>query len=530
MAVSRSAHESSFASPGLAETFQRERRGIFVLVGLALWTALILTVTQDPLQAAFPMVLVAAIWVIAKARRIYLILALFALYQVVGIAPMTIEGSPKPWNPPLLPVYRFMTAQLPIRMSGLELCYMGLFAIAIIRGLLGIRIDTEKRQSTSRLLYLALLTIFGGIIWLEVRGILRGYADVRQTLWQFHGLVWLAGLPMFLASSTRDAREARIYAYMFTGAAMAKIAWGVYLFATVAWPYGVAPESMTGHEDSIMYVMCLFFWISAAVHKPSKAAVWRLLFFGGWILYGMALNNRRIAYVGLGVGLLTLYLLLKGPMKRAATKNMLRALPFIVVYLAIGANRPRGIFKPASMIMSVGKQKDASSQTRDIENFNLIQTLRPHMFAGSGWGYEYNEVVKADDISKFFPQYRYIAHNSILWLVSIGGMIGFAILWIPFSVAMFMGMRAYRMADDWQDKVAASTAVAVMGMFIVQAWGDMGTQGMLCGQVIATALMVIGKLAYSTGAWPTGIKIFGETPAPRPQRIPRTAPRPPQVA
>ena len=529
MAVSRSAHEPSFATPGLAETNLRERRAAYGLIGFGLLTALLVVVTQDPIAAAVPMVLVAAGWVIARTRRLYLILGLFCIYQVIGIVPLRLEGSPKPWNPPLYPLYLFFTSQLPIRMSGLELCYMGLFAIAIIRGVLGVRIDTERRESTSRLFYLAMLTILGGVMWLEVRGILRGYADIRQTLWQFHGLVWLAGLPMFLASSVRDAREAKVFAYVFTFSAMAKIAWGVYLFATVAWPYGVAPESMTGHEDSILYVTCLFFWISVAVHKPSKAAVWRLVFLGGWVLYGIALNNRRIAYVGLGVGLLTLYLLLKGPMKRAATRNMLRALPFIVVYLAIGANRPRGIFKPAAMIMSVGKQKDASSQTRDIENFNLIQTLKPHIFAGSGWGYEYNEVVRADDISKFFPQYRYIAHNSVLWLVSIGGMIGFAILWIPFAVAMFMGMRSYRMAEDWQDRVAASTAVAVLGMFIVQAWGDMGTQGMMSGQVICVALMVIGKLAYSTGAWPRGTKIFGEKAPPNPHVPRRAVSRSPQV-
>jgi hypothetical protein len=521
VAVSRSAFEPPFASPGLEAANLRERRAAYGLVGFGLLTALLVALTQNPVLAAVPMVAVAAVWVVTKTRRLYLVLGLFAIYQIIGIAPLTLEGSPKPWNPPLLPLYRFLTSQLPIRMSGLELCYMGIFAVAIIRAVLGIRIDVEKRQSSSRLFFLAMLTILGGVFWLEVRGVMRGYADIKQTLWQFHGLIWLAGLPMFLTTCVRDTREVKAFAYMFTFVAMAKIAWGVYLFATVAWPYGVAPESMTGHEDSVLYTMCVFFWISACVHKPSKGAVLRLLFFGGWILYGIALNNRRIAYVCLLIGLMTFYLMLQGPMKRAATRVMLRAIPFIVVYLAIGAGRPHGIFKPAAMIMSVGEQKDASSQTRDIENFNLIQTLKPHMIAGTGWGYEYNEVVKADDISKFFPQYRYIAHNSVLWLVSIGGMIGFAILWIPIAVMMYLGMRSYQFSEHWMDKTAASTAVAVLGSFVVMAWGDMGTQGMMSGQVTATAFMVIAKLAYSTGAWPAGIKIFGHKAPPR-----RRAPRP----
>jgi hypothetical protein len=53
---------------------------------------------------------------------------------------------------------------------------------------------------------------------------------------------------------------------------------------------------------------------------------------------------------------------------------------------------------------------------------------------------------------------------------------------------------------------------------------------MMSGQVICTALMVIGKLAYSTGAWPRGLKIFGEKPAPAPRVYRQTAPRPPVVA
>jgi hypothetical protein len=57
------------------------------------------------------------------------------------------------------------------------------------------------------------------------------------------------------------------------------------------------------------------------------------------------------------------------------------------------------------------------------------------------------------------------------------------------------------------------------------AWGDMGTQGMMSGQVTATAFMVIAKLAYSTGAWPAGIKMFGDKVPPR-RRAPRAGATP----
>ena len=103
-------------------------------------------------------------------------------------------------------------------------------------------------------------------------------------------------------------------------------------------------------------------------------------------------------------------------------------MPLVVVYFAIAHFKTTGIFAPGASLLSVTKQKDGSSITRDIENFNLLVTLRQHPFVGSGWGHEYVELVKADDISKFFPQYRYIAHNSVLWLWSIGGLAGFTLL------------------------------------------------------------------------------------------------------
>jgi len=517
VAVSPSALEPSYAGTvGPAKPTARERRAIYVLTGFGALVALLLGLTQNPIAAAAPVLLAIAVFGIAKMRSWYLLVGLMFVYQAIGITPVMLEGG-RPWVGPGIQLYLFFTRQLPVHMSGLEACYVAIFALAGIRAVLGIRIDSEKRQPGSRMLYIALVWILVAIVVLEVRGVLRGYANIQQSLWQFHGLLWIPILAMFVGSSMRSAREAPTLAWMFTLAASFKILYAAYLMHTVAAPAGIKPDAATGHEDSILYVAVLFMWLAAAAHRPTKGALMRFGLISGWILYGLVLNNRRIAYVGLAVSLLTLYMLFQGRLKRIATKAVLYSLPFLVIYLAVGKNKPRGIFKPAAMIMSVGEQKDASSQTRDIENFNLIQTLKPHIIMGNGWGYEYNEVVRAFDISTVFEQYKFIAHNSILWLIAIGGMVGFALLWVPFAVAFFLGIRAYRSATDWMDKTSASTALAVLSMFVVQAWGDMGTQGMMSGQVIACALAIIAKLAYSTGAWPAGVKVFGDATEPRPR-------------
>ena len=61
--------------------------------------------------------------------------------------------------------------------------------------------------------------------------------------------------------------------------------------------------------------------------------------------------------------------------------------------------------------------------------------------------------------------------------------------------------------------IVAQLAVASLcaqALFLIQAWGDMGTQNWSAAWLVAAALASAGRLAVETGAWPT--------PAARPDR------------
>ena len=103
----------------------------------------------------------------------------------------------------------------------------------------------------------------------------------------------------------------------------------------------------------------------------------------------------------------------------------------------------------------------SSSRTRDIENYNLIQTIKPNPLIGTGWGHEYREMNRAYNISQIFAQYRYIAHNSILWLLSIGGVVGFALVWMQIVVGVFLSTRSYRFAREAHERKADASRIAV---------------------------------------------------------------------
>jgi hypothetical protein len=179
----------------------------------------------------------------------------------------------------------------------------------------------------------------------------------------------------------------------------------------------------------------------------------------------------------------------------------------------VGWNSEAPAFKPVASFRTIVSPKavevagaDSSTRARHIENFNLAQTVRRHPL-GTGLGHGYEEVVKGPDISDVFTLYRYIPHNSVLWMLSVGGPVGFFFLWSLFAAGMYLAARSHRLARTPVDRMAALSSMCALLLFLIQAWGDMGTQNWSTIWLAAAALAVSGKLALSTGAWPARLSV-----------------------
>jgi hypothetical protein len=269
---------------------------------------------------------------------------------------------------------------------------------------------------------------------------------------------------------------------------------------------------VTSHADSVLFAVTMTGWAAAAYYRPTPGRIAAALALAAWTVFGLMLNNRRTVYVTLAAQAAVFFALLPRASKRRVLRSLAYASPIIALYLAAGRNRDTGIFAPAAKIMSVTKQEDGSSKTRDIENYNLIVTLKRSPIVGSGWGHEYIEQVKADDISAAFPQYRYVAHNSVLWLWSIGGLVGFTLLWLPLAAGVMLAARAHPLAATPLQQTLAFASLSVFAAYVVQAWADMGTQSWTGEGLLAVALATAGKLAIRTGAWPQSTRVFGAAP------------------
>ena len=471
------------------------------------------------LAPALAVVVGYAFWTLPLRYPVY---ALFTAAIVIDI--------PKPWSP-LMGVYDILFENLhkvtgisALRVSGLEVALGALGALALVRTLVGRDIDRRGRWPGASPMYAVAAGAFVAVLGMEVWGLSRG-GDVRQSLWQFRQLVWLPITVGIFSYSLRRVEDMRVPAVLLTVAAIVKLAIGAHHLILVAWPAGESPPTMTGHSDSVIFVTVTAIWVTAWVHAPSRGRLFSMLTVTSFMMAALVLNNRRIAFVSLLGGMAVLFIILRGPVKRAMVRAIVLSIPLVAMYLLAGRNRSTGIFKPASLIMSVADQKDASSKTRDIENYNLMQTLKPNILLGSGWGHEYNELVVAYDISQAFAQYKFIAHNSVLWLLSIGGMVGFSLVWLPLGVGVFLARRSYYAARNHYDRTVAAVCLTIFLAYMVQAWGDMGTQSAIIMLVLAWAFAATGKLAIATGAWPAGARLIAFRRVAAPVRAPR-APRP----
>jgi hypothetical protein len=188
--------------------------------------------------------------------------------------------------------------------------------------------------------------------------------------------------------------------------------------------------------------------------------------------------------------------------------------PLIALYLALGWSSSSRLFKPAQLVKSVVNSKaDRSTETRDVENYNLMVTLRSGMLLGTGYGHEYIEAVRGDDISKIFPEYRYVPHNSYLGLLAFGGLLGYSGIVFELAMGMFLASRAFRApAASSDDRVAAFVSIAIVVIYLIQAYGDMGASSSIGIFLVAVALAYASKLVVAVGAWPGRIRSTAPAP------------------
>jgi len=158
----------------------------------------------------------------------------------------------------------------------------------------------------------------------------------------------------------------------------------------------------------------------------------------------------------------------------------------------------------------VDSKSDGSTLWRDLENFNLIMTLRGNPF----WGrvrprvrrdhHHARRPVRAREIRPSQQHSRTLGVRGLFRLhgddTALGGRVYFA-------------MRSYRMAKEAEWRAAALVSSGAVLIYLIQCWGDMGLGTWTGVWIVAPSIAVAGKLAVATGAWPSKQKASVAVPS-----------------
>jgi hypothetical protein len=388
--------------------------------------------------------------------------------------------------------------------SGMDLFFVILGIIALRRRATGSKIDSQDRLETplplGRLAWLSL----GGTALMWLSGLVRG-GDFSVSLWQVDRVVYLPIVFFLFRAALRGPRDFESMARVLVSAATVRACLGLYVYYTVQLPPDedgrTAPQYVTSHHDSILFAAAFILLVALVIHRAGRASkIWALIIVP-LLVGGMLANNRRMVWVQVGLVLITLYV--TSPMndtKRKIRKVVWALTPVFAIYLAVGWGHTTGIFRPVKTIQSIVEPStDQSTQTREIENYDLIYTFRQNPIIGSGYGVPYIQVQALPPMG--YPLEQFIPHNSILGLWAYGGFVGFTALSLLWYAGVYFGMRAYKAAKRPEERAASLMCYASVLIYLVQCWGDMGLGSWTGVFTVAPAIALAGKICVAVGAW-----------------------------
>jgi hypothetical protein len=330
---------------------------------------------------------------------------------------------------------------------------------------------------------------------MELYGVFLRGGQGQPSYWQLIHPVTLALAAAAFLYSIRGPRDFRAVGTIIVVAAVTKGLLVAWVYEVVCRPMNIRPFYATTHSDSVTFAMGIIVLAANAFEHRDKRSVTRALIFVPFIVIAIVMNNRRLAFLGVGAGVVTTFAVLRAsPFKRTLTRSLIVLAPLFALYVKVGGTSTSAFFAPAALIHSAMSGEDRSAITRDIENYNLIITLKENKIVGPGFGSEYIEAVKADDISSGFSLYKFIAHNSVLWLWSLGGLVGFTLLWMLYPLQAYFSARGYRLGRTPLVRAAALATLAGTATALAQDWGDMGFNSYTCVAMFAMCYAIAAKV------------------------------------
>jgi len=309
------------------------------------------------------------------------------------------------------------------------------------------------------LLFAGMLLFFAGL------GLATG-GDFKIALWEVRALFYLVIAYLMGVQLLRRADQAELVVKIVVVALSIKGLQGCWrYFVTLGGDIGDVP-AITGHEDALFIVTWFALLAGLVVMNGGSPRLRAFMLVSAAPLFiTFIYAQRRVCYGALVFSMIILLIMLD---RQKQKLFLMAAIPLAIVgalYLAAFWNKSGGIAMPAQQVKSIfveGEEADSSNTYREVEDYNLQETIRAYP-QGLGFGKRYLIIIPLAEVD--FPLWDYIPHNAMNWMWAKTGFFGFATLWL------FVGAFAVRILQVHRkltNPFHRSITVMVMCMLINQ--------------------------------------------------------------
>ncbi len=259
---------------------------------------------------------------------------------------------------------------------------------------------------------------------------------------------------------------------------------GLYVYLIVYHGSLVGHETIMSHEESFFFAALLLLVIIFSLHYRYRPQLITALCIVPVVLVAMVANQRRTDYIALLVGAGVAWILIFQVKPKARGRLLLLLLTCAGIgtgYVLAFQNSQGTLGEPARAIISVFKPsvsdiRDANSNLyRIFEDNDLKFTVKQYPF-GLGFGKPF---LQPQSLTSIFPgiiasdpYYNYVPHNTIYWIWTDLGPIGYFSLWFLFGTIIILGSITARKLQDPYFQVVAIYIVAITVMEIIVAFAD----------------------------------------------------------
>jgi len=326
-------------------------------------------------------------------------------------------------------------------------------------------------------LFRPLLVFTGFVLFGLLYGVSRG-GDLRVAAYEVRGLLYLPVVYFLVSNTCRTARQYRGLLWTAMVGIFGNSIMSLLYLAKLTPDARKGLEALGEHGAAVSMNALFILAISSMLFKGASPRS-RLLLLAMSVPAGWAylVSQRRAAVIGLSVAFFVLAIVLFWHQRSRFWRVVPIAALVFTAYLGAFWSSTGSVGFPAQAVKvviapgSISASDRGSDVYRQLENYDLNFTIREAPVTGLGFGHPFLQPVTLPNIS-FYEFYRYIPHNSVLWIWIQTGFFGFVSMFFLFGRAMALAGRKLRRLTNSDDVIVVVVGATFVLMYAIFAYVD----------------------------------------------------------